>query len=84
MTAKGSIVSGSIPDRILTYLTQNPGARRAPEIAAALGLPVQKVANIAGRMARQNHLQRVTWTQSGKVRGVTVFALPGHTITVNR
>lgn len=77
MAIKGTIEPGSIPARIIDYLTDHPGGTRAPAIAAALDLPVQKVANIAGSLARRGHIQRVSMVAKGKTRGTTVFAALG-------
>ena len=90
MAVKGTIEPGSISARIIEYLTDKPGPARAPVIAAALGLPTQQVANVAGKLARNGHVQRVSMVAKGKTRGTTVFAalgtysLPEHDIRLRR
>lgn len=81
---KGHITPGGIPSRIIDYLTANPGGHRAHEIATALDLDTQKVANIAGRLVRNGTIMRVSLLQEGKTRGLALFAVRGDTVKARR
>lgn len=59
MPTKDAIVAGRMPDRIIEFLASRHGHEfRCNEIAVALDLPSQPVANECGRLARRGKLAR--------------------------
>lgn len=84
MASKGSLDPNGIPVRIIVHLSNNRGGQRAFEIAAALGLDTQRVASIANRVAKAGHIQRVTLMKEGKLRGLSVYAIPGDQVRLRR
>jgi hypothetical protein len=58
MTARGSIVAGSVTDLVLGYLREHPGGWTLEHVAAALGYPRRQVSVSLDSLCTSNRAQR--------------------------